>query len=1224
MKPPAVAGAEDHGGEVVAVGDLFNESVAKDINAFLLDLTGEGRTGESRYVGASAFLIFALKYRLRVRVWYGLRCEDLLAVHAPWANTAISNNALCHAVCCHIREGGVLAEIENEAQNTNHWVAAYPEGGHVPNLGEGGPVLSLGEGESEVTATFCAKYLSVELHIAKTVADGDCGLDVMCLMLAWKRSKLNRDLLRLELAAFALKHMGNRAFVAMLHGVGELRTHLGLVELDSAGKVLLADELHQESLQELHHGDGAAPPAALQTLDASARHFSDEEILAMRWKCRLQKASPEFVIDMLQRIPEECIRETTEAWRGFQIVEAKKSEAVQKRFLISRDANITAKTQAVKSFLSWCREKHGTLKPKHLYHLERGQIPHGWFSEYVKAHPQLRKASNVLDRIGKVNRRSYVRILKLYGHAIQLVLSKDLAVAEQPTSAVAEQQTSAVEAHADVGGFAKFRNGVSRMGQQYFSGKVKFQRDSNRRRAYGAGRPKSCIVLRDQLMLWYSTVRHSVDVKIMCRFPKQVLLVKAQMLQLDYYTACLKKRVEPEHVQVDGRWLNELLAEYRLSSRKPNRKFKVPRWVLAERLMMFWLAGARVRKLAILTFGYDPVFRNVDQSPFHGNEAGSAACNTIALQGAPTVPLIENHAATRDRVSLNSVTDSSPERISQELPGFELMFRAEGKIKEKKLAAYVASKGLPFKVSVVTGPSGSYREHDILDFLEKWLLPWGPGRQWEFFCLDAYAPGLTDNVQRLCWSRGYIELTHGGGASMVAQTNDTDHHAHVRKRFIELQTHLMIKKARSMGGGMVDLNDEENIDIMIEVMSDRNLHLQASVGYKYTGTNVALDGSEDTRIVREAKDFWQELKMRKKIDAAVAEVETNFKAGLLPWTFKTVKSLIPPYPRRGHLDVIKLGQEDEATPDPDGVPWDTEQVEAKGGDATNNGDANEELDDVPEFDADDWVDPEASLVKNTVPEVDAPHHGDGDGRERKENLNDEQADAVIKHSTRLRSLTQAKDIFKEVGGALGASLNDTVTRVIHTESKRFNTRMRADQGVCQELQAGLDAEEAYYRRERVEFQEHMERKRETGRVKHELKDALAKLQRARKEQRSAEAVVTAMEEVKAYSIEMLGKGKKNAGNQQHRKARLEVLERLRRSAELSAAQTSAWDFFKTTWDQEMATAHGENWAELFAQLVQKVLNDLAEGRSNALSVFMHNETRRVLSDTPALLVPGAS
>ena len=141
------------------------------------------------------------------------------------------------------------------------------------------------------------------------------------------------------------------------------------------------------------------------------------------------------------------------------------------------------------------------------------------------------------------------------------------------------------------------------------------------------------------------------------------------------------------------------------------------------------------------------------------------------------------------------------------------------------------------------------------------------------FLSDAYAPGLTDNVQRLCWTRGYICFTHGGGASMVGQTNDTDHHCHVRMGIIELQTEPMIRKARRMGGGMVDVTPEENIDIMIQVMSDQNLHVQASKGYKYTGTTVALDGSEDSMICREAKEFWQELGMRNRINSAVVEVE---------------------------------------------------------------------------------------------------------------------------------------------------------------------------------------------------------------------------------------------------------------------------------------------------------------------------------------------------------------
>ena len=80
------------------------------------------------------------------------------------------------------------------------------------------------------------------------------------------------------------------------------------------------------------------------------------------------------------------------------------------------------------------------------------------------------------------------------------------------------------------------------------------------------------------------------------------------------------------------------------------------------------------------------------------------------------------------------------------------------------------------------------------------------------------------------------------GTLRLTQTDNTE------TRFIDLQTDLMVRKARSAGGGLVDLSAEENIDIMIQVMSDMNLHLQAAAGYKKTGTTVALDGSEDNMI----------------------------------------------------------------------------------------------------------------------------------------------------------------------------------------------------------------------------------------------------------------------------------------------------------------------------------------------------------------------------------------
>ena len=167
---------------------------------------------------------------------------------------------------------------------------------------------------------------------------------------------------------------------------------------------------------------------------------------------------------------------------------------------------------------------------------------------------------------------------------------------------------------------------------------------------------------------------------------------------------------------------------------------------------------------------------------------------------------------------------------------------------------------------------------------------------------------------------------------------------------------------------------------------------------------------------------------------------------------------------------------------------------------------------------------------------------------------------MLEQSARLRSLKHARDIFKDMGGVLGASLVDTVNRVMSAETKRASALVGSEK-VYHELRAGLEVEEATFRQARLEFQEHMQEKRAKRRVEEELKASKEKLRKARKEQRDAEAVVAAMEQVKVVSLEMLGKGNKKGGTQQHQKARLDVLQRLRRAAELSPEQTSQCDSF---------------------------------------------------------------
>ena len=81
------------------------------------------------------------------------------------------------------------------------------------------------------------------------------------------------------------------------------------------------------------------------------------------------------------------------------------------------------------------------------------------------------------------------------------------------------------------------------------------------------------------------------------------------------------------------------------------------------------------------------------------------------------------------------------------------------------------------------------------------------------------------------------------------------------------------------------------------------------------------------------------------------------------------------------------------------------------------------------------------------------------------------------------------------------------------------------------------------------------------------------------------------------------------------------MDRIQAAAELSLEQANDWELFRAAWDREMAGAQQETWGELFAELMQHILNELAAGKKDALSKFMHAETQRVLGDVPALSVP---
>jgi hypothetical protein len=161
--------------------------------------------------------------------------------------------------------------------------------------------------------------------------------------------------------------------------------------------------------------------------------------------------------------------------------------------------------------------------------------------------------------------------------------------------------------------------------------------------------------------------------------------------------------------------------------------------------------------------------------------SGSADVKTLAVAGS-VVPLVEGHADTRKRWTANLATFSDTERIKQDGPPYcEFVFKGGQKL-ELRLREYIRERGLGPWLSVATTDSGSYKMPDVIRFLTTHLPDnFSPqSRQWRISIADAFSAHLPPQVFKLCWNRGYVLITLGGGITPVVQTCDTDFNQHVK------------------------------------------------------------------------------------------------------------------------------------------------------------------------------------------------------------------------------------------------------------------------------------------------------------------------------------------------------------------------------------------------------------------------------------------------------------
>ena len=139
-------------------------------------------------------------------------------------------------------------------------------------------------------------------------------------------------------------------------------------------------------------------------------------------------------------------------------------------------------------------------------------------------------------------------------------------------------------------------------------GTLQARSNARRRQHLGQGRPVSCPWPRQTLYEWFAAARYAVDWKraqqgfsrpgsrkCMARFARAMVRQKAKQLLQDYCHESLMWGLQLRTVDLSGRWFENWESEYGLSMRKPSRKYKVPKAVMAERLEVGWCSVGTLR-----------------------------------------------------------------------------------------------------------------------------------------------------------------------------------------------------------------------------------------------------------------------------------------------------------------------------------------------------------------------------------------------------------------------------------------------------------------------------------------------------------------------------------------------------------------------------------------------------------------------------------------------------
>ena len=174
-------------------------------------------------------------------MWEGANKFCAIETFAPWAKDMCTKETAVAAIPCTLKrnphtgvvECGHISE-ENPLTRMSHYVAGF----HIPSA----PMTAVAAGEPHLIdeSAFAAFYKGLGAHYLPTICDGDCGLDVMCLIEGVERTLEERTRLRADISDYLIDRLNLDWMIDILRVTQELNDED--FKLARSGDISIAQE----------------------------------------------------------------------------------------------------------------------------------------------------------------------------------------------------------------------------------------------------------------------------------------------------------------------------------------------------------------------------------------------------------------------------------------------------------------------------------------------------------------------------------------------------------------------------------------------------------------------------------------------------------------------------------------------------------------------------------------------------------------------------------------------------------------------------------------------------------------------------------------------------------------------------------------------------------------------------------------------------------------------